>query len=320
MNPLTYPASASAAVAASIAASASIPTTDSAPAPTSAPALAAPVAISEDFGTNAALVVRHVDVHLGGKLILNDVSFHVAAGEFIGILGPNGAGKTTLFRALLGLTKPQSGSIVFPRPVEAGHRAIGYVPQFRQIDPELPMHARDFVGLGLPHPIRPWMNRADRAAVQAALELTGAAHLARTSIGRLSGGERQRIFLAQALVRNPQLLLLDEPTSNLDPGAQEEIAAVVDRIRRERNIAVLLISHDVNLVNRYADRILYLTPRQHAVGTVDEVMQTSVLRRLYGDAVDVLRVDGKLFVTVSGSESVSDICGHEPAMPLTKGG
>ncbi|NBD24130.1 metal ABC transporter ATP-binding protein [Paenibacillus glycinis] len=262
-----------------------------------------------ETATAAALIAQHIDVHLGGRSILNDVSFHVDSGEFLGILGPNGAGKTTLFRVLLQLIKPQSGSIAFPRPVEAGHTAIGYVPQARQIDPELPLHAWDFVALGLPHAIRPWLNRRDRASVQAALDLAGAAQLARKSIGRLSGGEKQRVFLAQALVRNPHLLLLDEPTSNLDPGAQEEMAAVIDRVRRERNIAVLLISHDVNLVNRYADRILYLTPRHYAVGTVDEVMQTSVLQRLYGSSVDVLRVEGKLLVTIS-SDPVPAICRH----------
>ncbi|MBO7745718.1 metal ABC transporter ATP-binding protein [Paenibacillus sp. MWE-103] len=279
-----------------------------APYPAPAPPAAPPSPLAGGAG-GAALAVRQLAVHLDGRPILNDLSFHVNPGEFLGILGPNGAGKTTLFRALLGLVKPQAGSIVLPRPAEAGQTAVGYVPQSRQIDPELPMHAWDFVCLGLPHAIRPWLNRADKRAVQEALELTGAARLARQSVGRLSGGERQRIYLAQALVRNPRLLLLDEPTSNLDPGAQEDMAAVIDRVRRERSAAVLLISHDVNLVNRYADRILYLTPRRHAVGTVDEVMRTEVLQRLYGGKVDVLRADGKLLVTITG-EPAAGICRH----------
>ncbi|MFC4812463.1 metal ABC transporter ATP-binding protein [Paenibacillus sp. GCM10023250] len=292
------------------------PLTVNSPDPVPAPASPSPPAPAPDPApslTNgagdAALAVKQLSVHLNGRPILNDLSFQVNPGEFLGILGPNGAGKTTLFRALLGLVKPQAGSIVLPRPTGAGQTAVGYVPQFRQIDPELPMHAWDFVCLGLPHAIRPWLNRAEKRTVQEALELTGSARLARASVGRLSGGERQRIYLAQALVRNPRLLLLDEPTSNLDPGAQEDMAAVIDRVRRERNAAVLLISHDVNLVNRYADRILYLTPRRHAVGTVDEVMRTEVLQRLYGGKVDVLRADGKLLVTITG-EPAPGICRH----------
>ncbi|QHT61087.1 metal ABC transporter ATP-binding protein [Paenibacillus lycopersici] len=256
-----------------------------------------------------AIEVEHIHVRISGKPILADVSFQVKSGEFLGILGPNGAGKTTLFRVLLQLLKPQSGTVRLPVTLDKGETAIGYVPQFRQIDPELPMLAVDFVSLGLPHTIRPWLNRADKGAIAEALELTGATGLSRTSIGQLSGGERQRIFLAQALVRNPKLLLLDEPTSNLDPGAQEEMAAVIDRVCKERKISVMLISHDVNLINRYADRILYLTPQQYAIGTVDEVMQTSVLQRLYGNAVEVVRMDDKLFVT-TGNKTNVHICDH----------
>ncbi|MBB6732134.1 metal ABC transporter ATP-binding protein [Cohnella zeiphila] len=257
----------------------------------------------------AALEVQAVSVHLGGKTVLSDISFEVKPGEFLGILGPNGAGKTTLFRVLLQLIKPQQGQVRMNGGRTLGKAVIGYVPQSRQIDPELPMRARDFVCLGLPHPLRPWLNRADKEAVRRALELTDASHLADQSIGRLSGGERQRIFLAQALVRDPKILLLDEPTSNLDPGAQEAMAEVVHSICRTRGISVLLISHDVNLINRYADRILYLTPGQYAIGTVEEIMQASVLRKLYGSAVDVIRLDGKLFVTTS-SQPDSKVCFH----------
>lgn len=249
----------------------------------------------------SVLDVQGVTVYLGGRTILKDISFQVKPGEFVGILGPNGAGKTTLFRVLLQMIKPQKGKVVLNRDVQVGKSAIGYVPQSRQIDPDLPMWAWDFVSLGLPHSFRPWMNNAEKAAVQDALELTGALHLARKPIGLLSGGERQRVFLAQALVRSPQILLLDEPTSNLDPGAQEAMAELVHTVCRTRNISVLFISHDVNLVNRYADRILYLTPEHYAMGTVEEVMQPAVLGQLYGSAVNVVRLDGKLFITGAGS-------------------
>jgi zinc/manganese transport system ATP-binding protein len=272
---------------------------------------------STAFESAVTLEVQGISVHLDGKTILNNLSFQVKAGEFIGILGPNGSGKTTLFRVLLELIQPQSGKVTFPKqnnitdPTSLNKKTvIGYVPQSRQIDSDLPMHAWDFVCLGLPHPLRPWLNRMDKAAVQEALELTGATPSAGKSIGQLSGGERQRVFLAQALVRNPQILLLDEPTSNLDPGAQEAMASVVNSICRKRQISVLLISHDINLINRYADRILYITPGHYSMGTIDEVMQTEVLQRLYGSAVEVMRMEGKLYIVTSGQTKVSTICYH----------
>ena len=282
------------------------PTRASAPASAAAPEAAA---ANRADGSRTALSVREVTVHLGGKTVLSDISFQAKQGEFLGILGPNGAGKTTLFRVLLRQLKPQSGRVEWLADGQPGRPAVGYVPQARQIDPELPLRAWDFVALGLPHTLRPWLNRADREAVYEAMERTGSARLAASPIGRLSGGERQRVFLAQALVRRPRMLLLDEPTSNLDPGAQEAAAEIVHSVCRSQGIGVLLISHDVNLVSRYADRILYLTPGHYAVGTVDEVMRPSVLRRLYGSAVDVVRLDGKLMVTVSNRPD-SQVCYH----------
>jgi zinc/manganese transport system ATP-binding protein len=254
-----------------------------------------------------AIDVQQISVHLDGKTILNEMSFQIKSGEFIGILGPNGAGKTTLFRVLLDLLQPQSGKVVI---ADRNKAIIGYVPQSRQIDPDMPMLAWDFVCLGLPHPLRPWLNRKDKLMVEEAMELTGSASLARKSIGQLSGGERQRVFLAQALVRQPLILLLDEPTSNLDPGAQEIMASLVNAICRKRQISVLLISHDVNLINRYADRILYITPGQYAMGTVEEVMQTEVLQQLYGSSVEVIYMGDMLYIVTKEHTETSDICFH----------
>jgi zinc/manganese transport system ATP-binding protein len=280
-----------------------------------------------------ALDVNHVSVDLGGRRVIHDLSFQVKHGEFLGILGPNGAGKTTLFRVLLELLRPTEGTVhVRGRSgmdqetngvsTLKGIATIGYVPQARQIDPELPMQVRDFVSLGLPHPFRFWLSRHDKETVQSAMELTDCARFAHQPIGKLSGGERQRAYLAQALVRSPQILLLDEPTSNLDPGAQEAMAAVVHQFCRSQGISVLFISHDVNLIARYADRILYITPGHYAVGTVDEVMRTDVLQRLYGTAVDLVRLADKLYLvatdqTIGGGTDICN-CNHvevPPAMP-----
>ncbi|QYR20956.1 metal ABC transporter ATP-binding protein [Paenibacillus sp. sptzw28] len=261
------------------------------------------------------LAVQDVSVHLNGKSILNHISFSIKQGQFMGIIGPNGAGKTTLFRVLLGMLEPTKGLISFQdeehQPVPSS--AIGYVPQSRQIDPEIPMTAEDFISLGLPHRYRFWSTPKDREAISEALRLTDAFHLAKQPLGKLSGGERQRIFLAQALVRKSKILLLDEPTSNLDPGAQEQMASVVGRICREQNVSVLFISHDINLIARYADRILYLTRGHYAQGTVEEVMKTDVLSRLYGNPVEVMKVDSRLVVLSSGKEGAAPICYHGEA-------
>ncbi|MCZ8515035.1 metal ABC transporter ATP-binding protein [Paenibacillus filicis] len=259
------------------------------------------------------LSVRNISLRLGGKQIINDLSFSLKPGEFMGIIGPNGAGKTTLFRMILDMLKPQEGSIHFRTETGisvSGPSVLGYVPQSRGLDTEIPMSAADFVGLGLPYKFKPWISKKDKAKIYETLLLTDAGHLANKSIGKLSGGEKQRVYLAQALIRDPKILLLDEPTSNLDPGAQEHMAALVHKVCRERHVGVLFISHDINLISRYADRILYLTQGQHAVGSVNEVMRPEVLSQLYGNSVEVLHMGGKLLVVSAGNEAAAPICFH----------
>ncbi|KEO84815.1 metal ABC transporter ATP-binding protein [Tumebacillus flagellatus] len=263
--------------------------------------------------TDALLVVDSVDVHLEGKWILRDLSFAVQPGEFVGIIGPNGAGKTTLMRTLLGLLQPAAGKIEFMQSdrVVSGSSLLGYAPQSRQIDPETPLNGWDFVSFGLPRRVRPWLTREERARVKEAMRHTDCFEFATQPIGKLSGGQRQRLFLAQALVRNPQILLLDEPTAALDPGAQEGVAELVATIARTRGIAVLFVSHDVNLIAKHADRVLYLTPGHHVIGSVEEVLQSRVLSRLYGRPVDVMRVGSKIFVGTIETDRVDEtICYH----------
>lgn len=265
---------------------------------------------------NSLITMQHITVRYGEKTVLQDMSLSVAAGEFLGIIGPNGAGKSTLFRVLLGMRQPDRGHVSFHTAdgAKLPLSAIGYVPQSRMIDPEMPIRVRDFVSLGLPHRFRPWLTSEDRKRVDQALELTGASHMALQSIGKLSGGEKQRVYLAQALVRSPRILLLDEPTSNLDPGAQEMMASIVHSVCREQGISVLFISHDVNLIAKVADRVLYLTQGHYAIGTIDEVIRPDVLAALYGTPVRVEKSGSRLIVTTDSVGMGSAICYHgEPA-------
>lgn len=250
---------------------------------------------------NDTVTLKNVNISFDGKWVLRNLTFSVKSGEFLGIIGPNGSGKTTLMKALLKMIKPQEGTV----EILNSYR-LGYVPQFRQIDPETPLSSRNFVSLGLPHKFRPWQTQQDKRIVEEALEMTNSCEYADKPIGKLSGGQRQRLFLAQALVKKPQILLLDEPTSNLDPGAQESIVSVVDKIRREHGISVLFVSHDVNLISRYADKILYMTKDSYALGTVDEIMQSPVLSKLYGMPVEVIHAGASLLVSFANSATICD--------------
>ncbi len=256
-----------------------------------------------------AVTLKNVNVSFDGKWVLRNLTFSVASGEFLGIIGPNGSGKTTLMKVLLRMLKPQEGTVDI-----LNASGLGYVPQSRQIDPETPLTSQNFVSLGLPHKFRPWLTRQDRLIVEEAMEMTDSLDFVDKPIGKLSGGQRQRLFLAQALVKKPQILLLDEPTSNLDPGAQETIASVVDRIRRERGITVLFVSHDVNLISRYADKILYMTQDSYAIGPVEEIMDSSLLSRLYGMPVEVVHTGSNLLVSFANTkETAASICVHSIA-------
>jgi zinc/manganese transport system ATP-binding protein len=166
------------------------------------------------------------------------------------------------------------------------------------------------------------LNKAEKRKIEEALALTQAEHLAHKSVGSMSGGEKQKIFLAQAIVSDPLLLLLDEPTSNLDPGAQEKMASVVSAICREKQVGVLFISHDINLISQYADYLLFLTRGHYAYGSVEQIMRPDVLTGLYGMKVEVGRSGGR-YVVLPEAERSAAICFHEEAhegQPLLLGG
>lgn len=252
------------------------------------------------------LELEHVTLELGGRTILRDTGFVVNQGEFIGVLGPNGAGKTTLMRAVLGLVPAASGAIrVLGQPVERGNASIGYMPQTRSALAGRRVRGRDFVAMaadghrwGLPH-----ADSKTRADVERVLDLVGGRQLAERPLSELSGGERQRLLLAQCLLGNPKLLLLDEPLISLDPHHQKSVVELVRRVQQELDIAVLFSAHELNPLLHALDRVLYLGSGVAALGTVDEVITRPVLSRLYGSPIDVMRVNGRIFV-MSGDVEV----------------
>jgi zinc/manganese transport system ATP-binding protein len=250
--------------------------------------------------TPEILRVDQVSVTLAGRQVLDQVSFAIGAGEFTGLIGPNGAGKTTLLRVILGLQRPTGGQVcVLGRPRSPRHQPIGYVPQKVLLDPDMPMRVRDLVALGLDgnrFGVR-LPSRGRGEAVRAMLHAVDADRFADARVGNLSGGEQQRVLIAQALVRNPELLLLDEPLDSLDLASQGSVAALVQRICREQGVAVMLVAHDVNPILPYLDRVIYLAAGGAACGAAQEVITSATLTRLYEAPVEVLRSsDGRLVV------------------------
>ena len=217
------------------------------------------------------------------------------------MLGPNGSGKTSLLRVLTGQLALTSGSVLIEgQPVSAGRSNVGYIPQHRT-ERGLTMRGRDLVQLGVDG--HRWGLTGRRAArrqrdlaVQRALGEVGASHLARTPLSVMSGGELQRLRIAQALAGNPVLLLCDEPLLNLDPASAQHVSELIDKRRHDAATAVLFVTHDINPVLPFVDRVLYLVDGRFRIGAVDEVMTSENLSALYRSAVDVVRVQGQYVV------------------------
>lgn len=245
-----------------------------------------------------AASLHAVTLGYGRRPVLAGIDLALPQGAFIGLLGPNGAGKTTLLRALLGLVRPSAGRIeVEGAPARPGHPAIGYLPQTR---PETlpPITGRDLLAasrngarLGLP-----WRTAEARADIEHALQATNATELATRPIASLSGGERQRVLIAQALLGQPRLLLLDEPLAGLDPAHQTATIDLLRRLQQARGLTVLCSAHDVNMLLPAMDQVLYLGGGQAVLGRPEEVVTPEVLSRLYGAPMRVLRADGQVFV------------------------
>ncbi|MCI0140474.1 metal ABC transporter ATP-binding protein [Arthrobacter bambusae] len=243
--------------------------------------------------------LRGAGLQFGQRALWKDLDVDIQAGEFFAVLGPNGSGKTSFLKVLLGLQQLHSGTVtVAGHPVERGSRKIGYIPQQKSFAPDTPLRARDLVSLGVDG--HRWGLRIKAKAVNervdALLDLVGASDYARVPVGQLSGGEQQRLRVAQALAAEPELLLCDEPLLSLDLHHQQAVSSLINRQCHERNSAVVFVTHEINPVIDYVDRVLYLAGGRFRVGTPEEVMTTEVLSELYNSRVEVIRANGRIVV------------------------
>lgn len=230
------------------------------------------------------LTCRH-----GAVEALSDVSFNVSIGDYLGIVGPNGSGKSTLVRALLGLMPSYQGRIsLFGQSREnfTAWQRLGYLPQnLGPLNPAFPATVFEVVQLGLLAgkglPRR--LCRQDRLQVQELLELLGIEHLQRRMIGELSGGQQQRVMLARALVNDPELLVMDEPTAALDPEIRDRFYELVARMNKDKGTTVLLVTHDTGTIGQYASRMLYLDKKVLFFGSFDEFCHSPEMSVFFGE-------------------------------------
>jgi len=217
---------------------------------------------------SSLVTLENISVTFGQRRVLSDVSLKLEPGRILTLLGPNGAGKSTLVRVVLGLIAPSSGKLNRP----AGLR-IGYVPQKLHLDSTLPLTVDRFMRL------RPGVKKPD---ILPALKRVQAGHLLEYPLQKLSGGETQRVLLARALLNNPQLLVLDEPTQGVDVNGQVALYDLIDQLRRELNCGVLMVSHDLHLVMAKTDEVLCLNHHICCSGTPEVVSQHPEFISMFG--------------------------------------
>ena len=218
--------------------------------------------------TSALVSARGLSLSRGGRDLVIGVDLDVRPGEIVTLIGPNGAGKSTLVKLILGIERPDSGTILKPATTR-----IGYVPQRFEVDPAIPMTVAGFLALG---------HRVSNAQVVAALMEAGAGRLIDQQLTRLSGGETQRVLIARALLREPNLLVLDEPASGVDYTGEADLYQLIGDLRDKRKLGVLLVSHDLHVVMARSDRVLCLNGHVCCSGQPEAVAQHAEYARLFG--------------------------------------
>ncbi len=259
---------------------------------------------------NSVITTHNLSLGYDHHPIVTNMTMSIKRGEFIGILGPNGSGKSTFLRALLGLVKPLSGQIhVLNNIPTRGNTNIGYMPQMRSYVSIANLNSRALLQAtcdGLRYGL-PLLAKSKKAEIEKLLEMVGATTYANRPFNQLSGGERQRIYLAEALLGHPIILLLDEPLSNLDPKYQDIFIVLLNEIRQNLNVTILFTAHDPNPLLHIMDRVLFIANGKAAIGNIDHIITNETLSAMYGTPIQVVHFKDRLFVL---SETQQNILGE----------
>lgn len=234
------------------------------------------------------LSVENLCVKANGHHLIENITFSIEEGSIVAIIGPNGAGKTTLVKAILGLMPVATGSVsLFGKPVKGSsfHSRVGYVPQRIEFDRTFPLTVSELLGFTVPpiYTMPLFRKRKEKEHIDELLRTVGAHGLSERMIGSLSGGELQRVMIAKAIVNDPEILFLDEPASGVDIEGQEKFYDLVSRLNREKGLTVILISHDLNIVYRFADNVLCMNRKLICTGKPSETLTDDVIKSVYGE-------------------------------------
>jgi len=260
----------------------------------------------------ASLKISDLLVIRSGKPILNINTLHIESGQFVNVIGTNGAGKTTLLKVLCGLLKPSQGSVAFnqtpvllltPWKRSNIRKQIGYIPQAAEYNPELPFTVREVVTMGRTSvkPLLVRLNRTDYDYVDQWIDKVGLGNQKNQIFRSLSGGERQKALIARAMVQNPKILMLDEPTSNLDFHWKLKISQFVQELQRQMNLTVIMISHEITSIPLDADRTILLNEGKIiADGHSEQVLTSEIIHHVYQCRIKVFECEGNKYIVNQG--------------------
>ncbi len=239
------------------------------------------------------LTFAKVTLGYNGRHVLEDINLVVNKGDFIGLVGPNGAGKSTLMKAMLGLVKPRAGSISWRPDIPK----IGYVPQSEHIDPIWPMRVRDVLHLTLCSLERPhFFHKKEHSRVRQVMEMIAIESLANRTLDTLSGGELQRVLLARALIIEPDVLFLDEPTAAMDLVATRKFLSMISDLHRDHGITVVIVTHDLQSLAHRAEYLGIIANGKLYFDQTDTMLTSGNLTEIYGQPMTVRKVDGRALI------------------------
>lgn len=233
---------------------------------------------------NIALEIKGLKVVFGMHTALSDVNLSIEESSFVSIVGPNGGGKSTLLRTIAGLINPTEGEVCAfgSAPSDMKPGVATYVPQVKTLDRSFPARAIELVASGINGKWVGILNKKDKALCMETMEKVGASHLAERPLSKLSGGELQRIYLAKSIIRQPKLLLLDEPATGIDMLGEKDINHLIDEYKRDSKATIIMVTHDWEAAFHHADKVLLLNCRPVCFETPDKAFKETHLRRTFG--------------------------------------